>query len=185
MSDCFLAEVISFSSSTFKGKVKPLILEADGSTHSDINVEAKSVSGVTPSVGDLVLVVTSRNNLNDKPIHRYNQTSESNCRIIAVVKKNGQNFVFTGDYQFKGDVEITGNATFKQDLKVEGDTELEGKLDVGGDVVIDGDAEIGGGFKVGGNTQFKGGIWFETHTHTITAPGAQSGPPQAGPPPPP
>lgn len=174
MNDCFLAEVVSFNSVTFEGRINPLIIEVEGSEME--TVTAKSVSGVTPQAGDVVLVVVTKNNLDNEPVSRFFKASETNGRIIAIVKKNGQDFVFTGNYKFKGNVEFDGDVTITGKAIFEDDVEIDGNLDVGGDTALDGDLDVAGNLSVDGTSTFQG-IAFGTHTHAVTGVGVNTGPP--------
>lgn len=167
MTDCFLATVISFNSATYEGQIQPLIVENDGTDHPI--VKAKSVGGLAPLPGDKVIVVTSRNNLDDQSISRYYEASESNCRIIEIASTGGI-YNFKGNYKFEGNVIIDG------DLTTTGDITSAGNLNLAGDALIGGDATLAGNLTVIGTAQF-GAIPFATHKHISAAPGVATGPP--------
>jgi len=171
MSDCFLATVISFANG--EGQIRPLIIENDGTDHPIVS--AKSVSGVTPDPGDKVLVVTSRNNLDNQAISRFYDASESNCRIVAIVSKVGANFVLTGNYRFVGDITVQGN------IQTTGNVQAAGNVQALGDLTVIGSATIGGSATVAGAltcpSAVIGGIPFLTHKHISAAPGVATGVP--------
>lgn len=101
MTDAWLATVVSYDPATKTAKVLPLIVENDGTDH--VQVSANPVAGTYPEAGDTVLVLTARNNLDDKKISRFFDSSEMNGRIIHVVKS------LEGVYRFKGNYRIDGN----------------------------------------------------------------------------
>lgn len=101
MTDSFLAKVTSFTASTKKGKVQPLVLMQDGKKTDAL--DAKAISGITPKVGDIVLVVAIRNNLDDKEISIYYDASWSNCRIVGIALSNDGKYYFTGNYKTQAD----------------------------------------------------------------------------------
>jgi cytoskeletal protein CcmA (bactofilin family) len=152
MTDGFLATVDSYDEAENTATVSPLVAELDGTPHPQIKV--KPVAGIKPASGDTVLVVTIRNNLNDEEVSRYFAASESNGRIIHVVKPAGGVFTFKGDYKFIGDVvfdgnvEVTGDTTLDGDLTVKGDAEVEGDTTLDGDLTVKGDAEVQGSLDV-------------------------------------
>ncbi len=159
--DAFICDVVSKNIAKKTWKVRPRITEVDGTNHPMIDVNA--VGGLDPVVGDVVLVTTARNNLDDKKISRFYPPTESNGRIIAVAKPMTKYF-FEGDFEFDGDFEITGN------LQVGGDLTVDGSVDVGGDLTVDGE--------VTASDAVINNIRFTTHTHTSAAPGVQTGPAQ-------
>ena len=154
MTDGFLATVDSYDEAENTATVSPLVAEYDGTPHPQIKV--KPVAGVKPASGDVVLVVTIRNNLDDAEVSRYFPASESNGRIVHVVKPAGGVFTFKGDYKFigdvvfDGDVEVTGDTTLDGDLTVKGDAEVQGSLDVQQSATIAADAVVTGNLSVGG-----------------------------------
>lgn len=148
MTDSFLATVVSYDKAKNEATVSPLIVETDGTDHPDIIT--KPVAGITPEAKDVVLVVTARNNLDDKTISRFFEASETNGRIVHVVKPQNGVYIFTGDYKFVGDVkvdgklEVTGDVTLDSNLEVKGDTKLDGDLHVVGDSTMDGKLDVTG-----------------------------------------
>ena len=179
MTDAFIATVVSVNPDT-SCIVTPQIIEHDGTTHP--NVTAGVVEGITPTAGDSVLVLTTRNNLDNAPIQRYYDASESCGRIIAIVK-TASVYSLTGSFKFIGSVEITqnltvdGNLTVKGTLSVTGDTTLSGRLTVQKDVSMSGKLSVTGDSTLSGsNTQIAGRV-FTSHTHSGVTPGAgTSGP---------
>lgn len=178
MTDAFLATVISYDVAEKTAVVSPLIVENDGSAHPDITV--KAVAGIKPATGDIVLVLTIRNNLDDAEISRYFESSESNGRIIHVVKPAGGVFTFKGDYKFigdvvfDGDVSVTGDTTMDGDLTVKGDTKVEGDTTLEGDLTVEGDAEIQGSLDVSQNAMMAANA---TVTGNLSVGGLQSATP--------
>jgi hypothetical protein len=131
MADAFLAKVVSGSGKEWI--VTPQIIEDDGTTHPDIDVSAQG--GITPEVGDTVLVLTMRNNLNETPIPRYSKATESNGVIIGVLT-TASGYTLTGDFNFIGDIAIEGSLSITGDLTVTGDIEAEGDVKAGFPVQI-------------------------------------------------
>lgn len=186
--DGFLCEVISPNPIDGTWNVKPKIVEVDGTDM--VIIKAKPVGGIDPVVGDVVMVVTTRNNLDDKKINRYYESSDANARIVAVATPVLR-YEFKGDYKFIGDVIIDGN------LEVTGDLEVGGDVSVGtilqpGDLVVTGDAEVNGNLDVDGDLDVDGttntasltinGIDWLQHTHSgVTAGGSSTGPGTQGP----
>lgn len=121
MTDAFLATVISYSTTEKAAKVQPLIIEDDGTDHVPITV--KPDAGILPETGDTVLVLTARNNLDGEKISRFYTASETNGRIVHVVKSKKGVFRFKGNYQLNGNLsviapdqiefEVGDNLTFK------------------------------------------------------------------------
>lgn len=173
MSDCFLADVVTWNPLTGEGRIRPLIVEADGSNHQIVT--AKSVSGISPGVGDTVLVVESRNNLDNKTVSRFFRSSATNSRIIGVVKKSGGPYVFKGDYRFNGDVLFDGDVDVTGNAVIDGDLDVD-DLTVNGDATLDGDLDVAGNLSVDGSSTFNG-IAFASHTHAVTGVGVNTGPP--------
>jgi hypothetical protein len=170
MSDCFLATVISFAGG--EGQIQPLIVEADGTDHP--MVRAKSVEGITPDPGDKVLVMTSRNNLDNSTISRFFNASESNCRIVGIVSKAGNYFVLTGNYRFVGDILVQGN------VQTTGDIQAAGNIQTLGDVTAVGNVDVGGSGTIAGSLTIVtglsvAGINVLTHGHISAAPGVRTG----------
>jgi len=187
--DAFICDVIK-NNGDGTWDVDPRIVEIDGTDHPTIKVNA--VGGIKAQVGDVVLVETVRNNLDDKKISRFYPASETNGRIVGVAEPVLQ-YVFKGDYKFEGDVTIqgnlevtenvqvggnvsvTGNTTISgtlrvsMDLTAENDLIVEKNLNVTEDLTVDGAADVGS-LKVGG-------IDWLLHTHSgVVAGGASTGP---------
>lgn len=174
MTDAFLATVETFDPILNVAEVAPLIVELDGTDHP--TVSAAPVAGITPESGDLVLVVTARNALDDEPVSRYYDASEATGRIVHVVKPQGGVYIFTGDYKFVGDLIFDGDVKITGNLNVEGDSELEGDLVVGGDAEIKGtldvtgDTTIDGNLNVGINATVTGALAAGSMTSTVPGP---------------
>ena len=134
MADGFLATGVSYSEADKTAVVSPLIVENDGTPHPDITV--KPVAGIKPAAGDIALVLTIRNNLDDKEVSRFFDASESNGRIVHIVTPVGGVFTFKGNYKF------IGNMVFEGNVDVTGDVTIDGAVDVTGDVTIDGTVTI-------------------------------------------
>lgn len=135
MVDPFLAKVVADNNDgTFT--VTPQIIEHDGTMHPDVLVS--SIGGITPEAGDTVLIVATRNTLDDTPIQRYFEASEACGRIIDIVKKSAGPYLLTGDYKFDGDfsctgdVQIDGKCTIDKDVKVKGNMDIDGTLTIAG-----------------------------------------------------
>ena len=149
MTDSFIAKVLSFSLGTKKGKIQPLVIMQDGKKITSI--DAKAIGGVTPSPGDLVLVIAIRNNLDDKEISFYYNPSWSNCRIVAVAATDSGTYKFTGNYQFTGGITFTGNLTVTKDLNVTENLIVGKNATISKNLTVTQDASIGGGLNVAGD----------------------------------
>ena len=122
--DAFLADVVSAGDDPQTWVVQPLLTEFDGEDMEQIKV---SSGEITPSVGDTVLILTMRNNLDFEKISRYYTASASNGIIIKIIKTSANpQYVLTGNYKFVGDLQITGK------LDVSGNTNVDGTLTVAG-----------------------------------------------------
>lgn len=154
MVDAFLAKVVADNNDgTFT--VTPQIIEHDGTTHPD--VLAGIVQGITPASGDTVLIVTTRNTLDNTPIQRYFDASEACGRIVAVVQTSGQ-YILTGQFKFIGDFTVDGKFHCTGDVQIDGKCTIDKDLKVKGNATIDGDCSIKGKN-------------FMTHTHSGVTPG--------------
>jgi len=140
MIDGFLAKVeTKITDSLFT--VSPMIVEHDGSTHPII--KAKVSGQIIPVVGDEVLILTTRNNLDDLAMGRFYKSSSANARIVAIVQtlepveqKHLPGFLFTGNLKIDGDLEVTGDLTVNGNAQVKTDLTVNGKLNVIGDTTI-------------------------------------------------
>ena len=160
MSDSFIATVLT-NNGDGTWTVAPKITEYDGTPHVPIIVNA--VNGLFPSPGDVVMIVTARNNLNDSFINRFYEASESNGRIVAIATPIIQ-------YTFKGDYEIIGNLTLLGDLTVTGDITATGNITVAQDITATG--------SITATDITLSGKSFLTHTHANNAPApGPTGPP--------
>ncbi len=198
MTDSFLAEIESFSSATKKGKIKPLVIMADGTKNQTL--DAKAVGGITPQKGDIVLVLAIRNNLDDKEISIYYEASWSNCRIIGIAATNTGTYKFTGNYQFTGGITFTGDLTVTKDLNVTENLIVGKDATISENLTVTQDASIGGGLSVGSTINAVGkistlndievaGVSFNTFyeqvkAHTHIAPGGLAPAPTGTPQPP-
>lgn len=158
MIDCFLADVISYNALEKKAKVMPLVILKDGTELSNLPIEVKTVSGIKPSIGDTVLIVTSRNNLDDKSISIYFDPSWSNGRLIGIVSTNGS-YTLKGNYVFESNVTFESDVTVKGNLTVEGESTFEDVATFEEDAYFEKDAFFG-------ITE----ISFLNHKHTNNAP---------------
>lgn len=144
MTDAFLATVVSGSEPEWT--VQPHITEPDGTPHKEIIVGTQE--GITPSIDDVVLVLTMRNNLDGEYISRVYPSSESNGVIVGVFQAiDGYtltgSFNFVGDVQIDGDLEVNGNITATGDVNVIGNATITGNLSAA-NLNISGNATIGG-----------------------------------------
>jgi hypothetical protein len=165
MTDGFIADVRSYNPVDNTWMVEPRIVEFDGTDHPLIKVNA--VQGISPNVGDVVMVVTIRNNLDDKKINRFYEASETNGRIVGVAKPVTQ-YVFEGNYKFEGNLIIDGDLTVEDDLRVKGDLEVDGDAFIDDDLSVGGDLEVDGETATGSLTV--NGIDWLLHTHPNNAP---------------
>lgn len=198
MVDSFLAEITSFSSATKKGKIKPLVILADG-TDTQI-LDAKAVGGITPLPGDIVLVLAIRNNLDDSKISIYYKPTWANCRIIWVASPKAGTYKFTGNYQFTGGITFTGDLTVTKDLNVTENLIVGKDATVSENLMVTQDVTIGGGLDVAGAINAVGKIstltdlevagvsfntfYAQTKDHTHIAPGGLTPAPTGTPVPP-
>lgn len=154
MTDAWLAEVISFDPLTKEAVALPKITEPDGTPHPEITV--KAVAGITPEPGDLVLVITLRNNLDDAYISRFFEASETNGRIVDVVKSVQGVFKFTGNYKFTGQFAIDGSLDVTGPVSVDGSLDVTGPATLKNGATITGDASVSGNLSVGANLSVSG-----------------------------
>lgn len=128
MTETFLAKVISIDEETKIVTIQPLIVNVDGQDH--VELSAKTLNGQEVTVDDILIVQTSKNDLDGEPISDYEIESRTNCIITGVfTAKNG--YKLKGDYTFTGDVKIDGNLTI-------GNEETPGELKIVGDLIING-----------------------------------------------
>ena len=129
MIDAFVAKVESGSGLAWK--VTPQIINDDGNQHPVIDVTVKT--GITPKVGDIVLVMTMKNNIDFSNVNKFMNASYSNGVIIGIATSQDGKYYFTGDYNFQGSFVIdgdltidntngSGNGIFKGTLEVKGNT---------------------------------------------------------------
>ena len=122
-----LGTVSGGSGSTWQ--VDPLIIEDDGTNHPTVDVTVRD--GLTPTVGDTVLIEFMRNTLSLTSVKRYFDASESNGVIIGIIK-TANGYVLTGDYKFIGNVTIEGDLSITGDMNITGDVTISGNLTVSG-----------------------------------------------------
>lgn len=91
MTDSFLAKVISYSKSTKKAKIQPLVIMADGTQKKNLPLDAGVIDGLVPEEGDTVIILTTRNNLDKKEISIYFDATWSNGWIIGIISSNTLN----------------------------------------------------------------------------------------------
>lgn len=132
--DAFIGTVEAAGGTPRTWIVTPQIIEHDGSTHKPVLCYA--AAGIALAPGNLVLILTMRNNLNFAPIQRIYEASEANGVIIGLVGTDS--FALTGSFSFSGDVSISGNLA------------VSGNLTVGGNANVTGDAEIDGTLTLAG-----------------------------------
>lgn len=101
--DSFIAIVGSIGTNPREWVVLPQIREMDGSNFKPISVAAGN--GITPAIGDKVLILTMRNNLDFEIISRYFSASASNGVIIAII--DSVLFELTGSYKITGNLDVT------------------------------------------------------------------------------
>jgi len=136
MTDAFLAKVVSYDKTRNLATVLPMIVETDGTDRPRVDYPA--VAGVTPAANDIVLVVTIRNGADNQKISRYYEASESNGRVVHVVKPSNGVYKFTGDFEFKGNVKFDGDVKVTGKLDVDQDTTILGNLTVQGNASVAG-----------------------------------------------
>ena len=183
MTDCFLATVISYNPLTKIAKIMPLVILKDGTEISNTPLDAKTIQGIKPAINDIALIVTSRNNLDDKSISEYFEPSWANCRLVGIVSTNGSytlrgNYVFESDVTIQGDLSVGGDADIQGDLDVNGDTDIQGELTVQGEATFQSEATFNALAKFPQDAKFGvTEISFLLHTHSTSAPGVPTGVP--------
>ena len=116
--------------------VEPLIIQVFGNKHSKIL--ARSRSGVVPLKGDIVHVVTMKNNLKLEEVRQTDEASKSNSLIVGILKADKNKYVYDYDREYKGNLtvgenlEVKKNLTVGENLEVKGEVKIEGKLIIGG-----------------------------------------------------
>lgn len=180
MTEAFIAKVDSFNEATKLYTVLPQIVEFDGTDMAPIKVAA--LNGIFPAIGDSVLIVTTRNNLDDEKINRYYEASATNGRIVAVITP--LEFVFKGNYKIIGNLTVTGNLIVEGNLQVggltvDGESVFNDNIQITGDIDMTGNLGITGNITQTGNTDITGsltvnGVDFSAHTHPFVgvAPGS-------------
>ena len=127
MIDAFVAKVESGSGLAWK--VTPQIINDDGNQHPVIDVTVKT--GITPKVGDIVLVMTMKNNIDFSNVNKFMSASYSNGVIIGIATSQDGKYYFTGDYNFQGHFVIDGDLTI-DNTNGRGNGVLKGTLEVKG-----------------------------------------------------
>jgi len=129
MIDAFVAKVESGSGLAWK--VTPQIINDDGNQHPMIDATVET--GITPKVGDIVLVMTMKNNIDFSNVNKFMNASYSNGVIIGIATSQDGKYYFTGDYNFQGHFVVdgdlivdnangSGNGIMKGALEVKGNT---------------------------------------------------------------
>lgn len=118
MIDGFIAKVDSYTGG--KWVVTPQIINDDGQQHDQIEVISRD--GITPKTGDLVFVMTIKNNHDFSNIQKYFPASYTNGVIVGIAISQDGFYYIEGDYNFKGSFEVDGSQVINQTLEVNGNT---------------------------------------------------------------
>lgn len=123
MIDSFVAKVESGSGLAWK--VTPQIINDDGNQHPIIDVTVNE--GIRPKVGDMVLILTMKNNIDFSNINKFMKASYSNGVIIGILTSQDGKYYFRGSFVVDGDITIdntneSGNGILKGTLEVKGNT---------------------------------------------------------------
>jgi hypothetical protein len=97
------AAIVKLPAGSGKWTVEPQIMEPDGTMHPNIDVIVSG--GITPGIGDTVLVEVMMNNKDLAVVHRFFEPTESNGVIIGILKTAGQ-YVLTGSYVILGNLTV-------------------------------------------------------------------------------
>lgn len=110
--DTFSAEVIEADEVSGQYIVQPLMIEADGKDTPEM--PALAADAIKPAVGDIVLIVTSRNNYDHELQNRVTTSAGANMIIVAVFSDELTRDAIiniTEDLNVGGNFNLTGNAT--------------------------------------------------------------------------
>lgn len=141
MTETFLAKIISIDEETEIITIRPLIVNVDGLDH--IELSAKTLDGQEVNVNDIVIIETSKNNLDGGNISDYEMESRTNCIIVGVFTAQ-DGYKLKGSYKFTGDIEIIGNLTVSEDLTVTGKLTVTGNIEAQSGVDVTGNLIING-----------------------------------------
>lgn len=130
--DSFAAVVKKQNKNTWD--IEPLLIQVDGSVHPPVSAITRS--GIVPQPGDIVHVVTMRNNLDLDLVNISDSSSLANSIIVGVLKTT--KYIYDYDREFNGNLEIKKNLTINKNLAVKGDLAVEGKIEVKGKLIIAG-----------------------------------------------
>jgi len=105
MIEAFIAEVKS--TDQIGWLVTPKIINNDGQPHDDISVISRP--DIDPQIGDIVFILTIKNNLDLTDINQYFEPSKANGVIIGIATSMDSKFYFEGDRIINGLMEVKGN----------------------------------------------------------------------------
>ena len=130
MIDGFIAKVKSGAG--LRWVVEPQIINHDGTTHADLTVGIRD--GITPTIDDLVIILTVKNNLDFSRINQFYEASRSNGIIIGIAQtaNDEKKYLLDGNYTFRGETVVDGTLTVNQTLTIEQTSELNDSLTVKG-----------------------------------------------------
>jgi len=170
MIDAFVAKVESGSDLIWK--VIPQIINDDGNQHPIIDVTVKT--GIVPKVGDIVLVLTMKNNIDFSNINKFMKASYSNGVIIGIATSQDGKYYFKGPFNYEGNFVIDGDLTV-DNTNGSGNGIFKGTLEVKGNTrSLVTHAEL--------NTALQGVItWLNSHTHLVTTAPGTTGPASTAP----
>ena len=109
MTETFLSKVISIDEETELITIQPLIVNVDGQDH--VELSAKTLNGQEVNVDDIVIIETSKNDLDGESISDYEKESRTNCIIVGV-------FTAQDGYKLKGLYTITGDLIISENFTV-------------------------------------------------------------------
>lgn len=127
MIDAFVAKVESGADLAWK--VTPQIINDDGNQHPIIDVTVKT--GIVPKIGDIVLVITMKNNIDFSNVNKFMKASYSNGVIIGIATSQDGKFYFKGPFNYEGSFVIDGDLTV-DNTNGSGNGILKGTLEVKG-----------------------------------------------------
>jgi hypothetical protein len=100
--DAFIAKVDAPGASAGEWLVTPQIIEMTGVQHAQITVGTSQ--GIKPAIGDSVLILTMRNNLDFANVSRYFEANEANGVIVGVVAASA--FENVGAFTITGSLKV-------------------------------------------------------------------------------